>query len=442
MTSDKSKKILILEKILRQMAVLVLKRYKPQIVGVTGSVGKTSTKEAIATVLVGKMRVRKTEKNYNNEIGLPLTIIGAESGERSVWGWLKVLLKWIWVVLMPTKYPEVLVLEMGADRPGDIQYLVDFVRPNIAVITDISWSHVEFFKDVEGVAKEKGTLVRELDEKGLAVLNVDNPHIAKISSQAKCKTISFGFSQAAEMKATDVNFSYDESSSDPKGLSFKLNFKGTSIPVRLSNILARHQIYAALAAAAVGTQFGINLVEIGQALDNFTPPCGRMNLLRGIKETYIIDDTYNSSPTSAAAALDTLQELHASSENFSRKIAVLGDMLELGEGSPEKHADLGKKFLAIKGDLFFAVGERMRIAVSELEKNNFPSNSTFFFENPMEAGRKLQEVMQKGDLILVKGSQGMRMEKVVEEVMADPQNVEKLLCRQSQHWREIPWKKV
>lgn len=442
MTNDKSKKILILEKVLRQMAVLVLKKYKPQVVAITGSVGKTSTKEAIATVLDGKMRVRKTEKNYNNEIGLPLTIIGAESGESSLCGWLKVSFKWLWVVLMPTKYPEVMVLEMGADRPGDIQYLVDFVKPNIAVITDISWSHVEFFKDVEGVAKEKGTLVRELDEKGLAVLNVDNSHIAKINNQAKCNVISFGFSEVAEMKATDVNFSYDENSLDPKGLSFKLNFKGTSIPVRLSNILARHQIYAALAAAAVGTQFGINLVEIGQTLENFSPPYGRMNLLRGIKDTCIIDDTYNSSPTSAAAAMDTLQELHASSENFSRKIVVLGDMLELGSETEEKHKDIANKFLTIKGDLFFAVGERMRVAVSELEKNNFPSDSMFFFENPMEAGRKLQAVMQKGDLILVKGSQGMRMEKVVEEVMADPQNVEKLLCRQSEHWKEIPWKKV
>lgn len=442
MTNDKSKKILILEKVLRQMAVLVLKKYKPQVVAITGSVGKTSTKEAIATVLDGKMRVRKTEKNYNNEIGLPLTIIGAESGESSLCGWFKVFLKWSWVMLAPNKYPEVLVLEMGADRPGDIQYLVDFVRPNISVITDISWSHVEFFKDVEGVAKEKGTLVKELDEKGSAVLNVDNPHIAKINNQAKCNVISFGFSEEAEMKATDVNFSYDENSSDPKGLSFKLNFKGTSIPVRLSNILARHQIYAALAAAAVGTQFGINLVEIGQALENFAPPCGRMNLLRGIKDTCIIDDTYNSSPTSVSAALDTLQELHASSENFTRKIAVLGDMLELGEGSPEKHADLGKKFLEIKGDLIFAVGERMQAAVSELEKGGFPKERIYHFENPMEAGKKLQAVMQKGDLILVKGSQGMRMEKVVEEVMADPQNLEKLLCRQSQHWREIPWKKV
>ena len=244
------------------------------------------------------------------------------------------------------------------------------------------------------------------------------------------------------MKATDITFSYDEANQNPKGLSFKLNFKGTSIPVRLPNILAKHQIYSALAAAAIGTQFDINLVEIGLALENFVSPCGRMNLVKGIKETHIIDDTYNSSPTSVAAAIDALNELHASSENFSRKIVVLGDMLELGEESGAKHKDVAKKFLAIKGNLFFAVGERMQSAVNELEKNNFPESAIFHFENPMEAGRKLQEIMQKGDLILVKGSQGMRMEKVVEEVMADPQNAESLLCRQSQHWREIPWRKV
>ena len=437
MEDNKPKKILILQKALRVMAVLVLKKYNPKIISITGSVGKTSTKEAVFTVMASKFRVRGNDKNYNNEIGLPLTIIGVESGESSLIGWIIVFLKWLWIMLAPIEYPEILVLEMGADRPGDIKYLTSFIKSNAAVITDFSSSHVEFFKNVEGVAKEKSVLVKELDEKGLAVLNVDNPYVAKLVDQLKCNVTTFGFSEEAEMRATDISFSYTGDEQDLKGLSFKLNYKGSTIPVRLNNVLAKHQIYSALAAAAIGVGFGINLVEVGAALENFSLPYGRMNLIGGIKNTNIIDDTYNSSPTSALAALDALGEIAA-----ERRIAVMGDMLELGEETEEKHRAVGKKFLVSKGDIFFAVGQRMKFAGEELEKNKFSKNNLFYFASPLEAGKKLQEIIQAGDLILVKGSQGMRMEKVVEEIMAEPLEAEKLLCRQSAHWKEIPWRPV
>jgi UDP-N-acetylmuramoyl-tripeptide--D-alanyl-D-alanine ligase len=437
MLDKKPQKILILQKILRVMAVLVLRKYNPKIVSITGSVGKTSTKEAVFTVLASKFRVRRTDKNYNNEIGLPLSIIGANSGESSLWGWFQVFLKWFWIMLAPIEYPEVLVLEMGADRPGDIQYLTSFIKSNAAIITDISTSHIEFFNSIEGVAKEKSVLAKELDERGLAVLNADNKYVFKIKEQLKCNVISFGFSQEAQLRATDISFNYEGDGKIVKGLSFKLNYKGTSIPVRLNNILAKHQIYAVLAAAAIGTGFGINLVEIGAALENFSLPCGRGNLLAGIKNSFIIDDTYNSSPTSTLAVLETLGEIQA-----KRKIAVLGDMLELGEESVEKHKSIGKKFLEIKGNIFLAVGSRMKDAGAELKKNNFPQENIFYLASPMEAAKKMQELVQAGDLILVKGSQGMRMEKVVEVILNNPVEAKKLLCRQSAHWHEIPWKVV
>ncbi|KKR20124.1 MAG: UDP-N-acetylmuramoyl-tripeptide-D-alanyl-D-alanine ligase [Candidatus Moranbacteria bacterium GW2011_GWA2_39_41] len=430
MINEKSKRILILQKILRVAAILVLKKYNPKIISITGSVGKTSTKEAISAVLASKFRVRRTEKNYNNEIGLPLTIIGATSGESSLLGWFLVFLRWLWIMLAPIEYPEILVLEMGADRPGDIQYLTSFIKSNAGVITDISYSHVEYFKNIEGVAKEKGILVKELDEKGLAVLNADNEFVAKLKNQIKCNAITFGFSDQAEMRASDVCLGCAGQIGDLKGLSFKLNYKGTTIPVRLNNILAKHQIYAVLAAVSIGDGFGINLVEAGSALENFSSPVGRMNLLSGIKNTHIIDDTYNSSPTSSVAALEALGEIKS-----NRKIAVLGDMLELGDESKDGHRSLGDKFIAIGGDIFLAVGKRMKKAGEELEKNNFPVKNIFYFESPDEAGKKLREIMQTGDLILVKGSQGMRMEKLVEEVMSDPTQAKKLLCRQTEKWR-------
>lgn len=446
MSNHKSKKLLFLEKSLRAMSSLVLKKYHPCIIGITGSVGKTSTKEAVFTVLASHFRVRRSEKNYNNEIGLPLTIIGAESGGKSFWKWAAVFFKWLGIVIFPISYPEVLVLEMGADRPGDLKYLTGFIRSKIAIVTDISGSHLEYFKSIEGVAREKEILAKRLGEKELAVLNIDNPQIKKIASQLKARVLTFGFSHEADIKASDVAFNYvngedsaviSSQSKKIKGLSFKLNYKGSTMPVRLNNILSRHNIYAALAGICVGIEMKINLVEIGAALENFCLPFGRMNLIRGIKNSFIIDDTYNSSPVSSKAALDVLSEVEA-----GRKIAVLGDMLELGVDTESGHREVARKFVEAGGDIFFAVGERMKAAADELKKHNFNPQNLYIFEDPMSAGRKLQDIIREDDLILIKGSQGMRMEKVVEEVMAQPQKSGELLCRQNCRWKEKPWVKV
>lgn len=434
---NKPQKIIILERILRFMAGAVLWKHKPQVIGITGSVGKTSCKEAVFTVLNGKFFVRKNEKNYNNEIGLPLTIIGVESGENSFWKWTLVFFKWLGVMIFPARYPEILILEMGADRPGDIKYLTDFIKPKIGIITDISGSHLEFFKNLEGIAKEKSMLVRGLNIRGLAILNSDNSYSIKMRNQVKCQVLTFGFSEGADIRSTGVDFNFDEGTHKVKGLSFKLNYKGTSLPVRLNNVLAHHQIYAALAAAAVGVEFGMNLVEISQALEKFSSPTGRMNLISGIKNSSIIDDTYNSSPTSAKAALAVLGIIPA-----PRKIAVLGDMLELGEDSENLHKNLSKEVLSSGAKIFFAVGKRMQFAVQALEKMNFPEKNIHTFDNSVDAGKKLQEIIQEGDLILVKGSQGIRMEKIVEEVMANPEEFGHLLCRQSEKWKEMPVKEV
>lgn len=431
-------KLQFLQKILRLMAIGILKKYNPRIIGVTGSVGKTSAKEAIFSVLAGHFRVRKNEKNYNNEVGIPLTIIGSNGGGSSFFRWLKVFFKWTAVMFLPFEYPEILVLEMGADRPGDLKYLTDFMRLEVGVLTDISASHVEFFNNLEGVAREKGTIIRTLNEKGLAIINLDNSNVASLKDQAKSSLIAVGFSREAEMRATDRAFIYSgEAGAEIKGMSFKLNYRGTSIPVRLNNVLARHQIYSALFAAAAGTWLGLNLVEIGSALENYSPPCGRMKLISGVKNTFIIDDTYNASLASAQAALETLGEIAA-----SRKIVVLGDMLELGGEMESGHRKVARKFLEIKGDIILLVGKRMQFAVEELLKNNFPKNNTFSFKDPVAAGRKLQEIIREGDLILVKGSQGMRMEKIVEEIMAKPQKAGELLCRQNPEWKEKPFKEV
>ena len=436
MKSTEPKKTILLESALKAMAFLILKKYNPRIISITGSVGKTSTKEAVFAVLASKFRVRKNEKNYNNEIGLPLTIIGAESGKSSAWGWFLVFLKWLVVLVFPVEYPEVLILEMGADRPGDIRYLTSFVKSDVGVVTDVSFSHIEFFKSLEGVAKEKMSLVTGLEESALSVINTDNSSIAKLKDQVKTRLATFGFGDAADMRATDIFFNYSEEK-EIRGLSFKLNYKGTTLPVRLNNVLAKHQIYSALIAAAVGVEFGMNLVEISGLLASFSPPLGRLNLIKGIRHSSIIDDTYNASPVSTIAAIEVLEKISA-----PRKIAALGDMLELGEETENGHRLVARKFLEAKGNVFLAVGSRMRFATSELEKHNFDRNFIFHFDGSVEAGKKLQEIIQEGDLVLVKGSQGTRMEKAIEEIMAEPQKAEELLCRQNREWKKKPLKPV
>jgi UDP-N-acetylmuramoyl-tripeptide--D-alanyl-D-alanine ligase len=429
---DKPKKILILQRVLRLMAIVVLKKYNPRIISVTGSVGKTSTKEAIFTVLASHFRVKRSEKNYNNEIGIPLTIIGVCSGQRSVLKWIGVFLKWLVVVVLPVEYPEILILEMGADRPGDIQYLIGFIKSEVGVITDISMSHIEFFKNLDEVAKTKGALVKELGDGGLAVLNIDNPEVEKLKEQVSSNLVTIGFSEKADMQATDMAFVYSGEGGSVRGLSFKLNYKGTSMPVRLNNVLAKHQIYPALIAASIGVWFGLNLIEVATALENFSSPCGRMNLIDGIKGSLLIDDTYNASPTSTLAALETFKDVAT-----SRKIIVLGDMFELGGETEKAHRNVARKINEIGGDVFIAVGKNMEFAIEELLKIGFVSENVFRFSNPVDAGKKLQNILRESDLVLIKGSQGMRMEKVVEEVMQSPQKADELLCRQNEEWKKI-----
>ena len=434
MNNTKSKKKIYLEKILRWMAIIILKKYNPHIIGITGSVGKTSTKEAVFSVLAAEFRVRRNEKNYNNEIGIPLTIIGAKSGEGSFLRWAGVFLKWMAVIASPFKYPEILVLEMGADKPGDMKYLTEFIHLKTSIITDVSPSHIEFFHTLENIAKEKGTLVKKLEEDGLAILNADNKYVIELKNQTKAEVLTCGFSEESDLQATDISFAYNDQDQEVHGLTFKLNFKGTTIPVRLNNILAKHQVYSALMAIAVGIKFEINLVEVAAALENFVSPCGRMNLLKGIKNTLLIDDSYNASPTSVCAALEVLEEVKA-----KRKIVVLGDMLELGIETEKGHHEVARKFLEIGGDIFFAVGPRMKLAAEELKNKNFPKDKIFYFQDPIMAGLKLQEVMKEGDLVLVKGSQGARMEKVLEEVIFKTLSARDLLCRQSKSWKEKPF---
>lgn len=427
----KSKKLLLLENLLRFMAIVVLRRHKPKIVAITGSVGKTSTREAVFAVLSLKYKVRQNLKNYNNEIGIPLTIIGAESGGKNILKWLWILVRWIFVIIFPF-YPEILIFELGVDRPGDMKYFMSFINPDIGIITNISLSHIEFFKTQENIAKEKMILIESLKPDGHAILNADDEFAMEMSKHTKAQILTYGLNESATVNASNPIYNYEEDKLE--GISFKLNYNGKNIPVRLRNLLALHYVYSALASISVGIIFKINLVDIAQALEFLQAPVGRLNLLEGINGSHIIDDTYNASPISTVAALGVIEQLEA-----RRKIAILGDMLELGDKTESGHKEVGKKIFSSKINIFIAVGKRMQYAIKQLIALGYPVSNILQYDDPIAAAEKISKIVQAGDFILVKGSQGMRMEKIAEKLLADPSQAKNVLCRQNREWKKKPF---
>jgi UDP-N-acetylmuramoyl-tripeptide--D-alanyl-D-alanine ligase len=413
---------------LKILSKAILSKYKPDIIGITGSVGKTGAKEAVYTVLSSKFNVRKSIKNYNNEIGVPLTVIGSEAKGKSIFGWIGVFLKALKLILFRDKnYPKILILEMGVDKPGDMKYLLGIVKPKVGVITKIGESHLEFFNSIDEIQKEKELLVKQLTESGIAILNCDDLRVKTISN-IKAKVITYGFRDECDINAREID------AKNLKEVNFKLAYKGSTILTHLPNVIGRTAIETVLAGIAVGIAFNMNLTDIGKALKKYKPPKGRMNLIAGVKNTYIIDDTYNSSPQSSLAALDAIDKIKLT--NNARKFAVLGDMLELGSYTEVGHRLAGRKAAEAGINKLIVVGEKARDIASGAEEAGMKKDDIFHFPNSDDARIFVQERIEEGDLILVKGSQGIRMEKIVVEIMAEPLRAGELLVRQGSEWKD------
>ncbi len=425
------KKILYLK--LKILAKLILLRYRPLVIAITGSIGKTSTREALSLVLSKKFRLAKTYKNYNNEVGLPLTIIAEQSPGKNIFAWFKVFCRaWKIIIFRQANYPEVLVLEMGADRPGDLEYLCSIAQPNISVVTAVSYSHLEFFNSLEGVKKEKETLVRKLDPMGLAVLNYDNDLSREMAEISKSKVLTYGFMPEADLVAQDVKYNFDKGDYELTGINFKLNFRGSIVPVFMKNAISPGAVYAVLAATACGLELGLNLVDIANSLSDFVLPRGRMNVLPGINHSFIIDDTYNSSPEACLSALDVLGKIKI--EAGAKKYAVLGDMLEIGSFSKEGHRQVGEKVAKIAAHCLITVGDISLNIAKSAKEQGLSDDCIFNFNNSLEAAKFISTRIEPGDIILVKGSQGVRMEKVVYEIMGEKDRAAELLVRQGKEW--------
>jgi UDP-N-acetylmuramoyl-tripeptide--D-alanyl-D-alanine ligase len=408
---------------------LILRKYKPRLFGVTGNVGKTSTKEAIAAVLSSKYRVRKSEKSYNSELGVPLTVIGCHTAWLSLTGWLKILYEGLTLILTPNDYPEWLVLEIGADRPGDIKNLVRRIRFDAAAVSRLPDVpvHIEFFKNKEEVVAEKMSLPLSISPNGFVILNADDQNIMSYRDRIKANVITFGFASPAAVKAANDEIVYTDNK--PMGVSFQAEIGGESLPVTIAGALGTHLIYPALAGLAAGQAFGVGFSEALKSLAAYVPPPGRLHLVAGQSNSTILDDTYNSSPIALEAALKTLGQI----ETAGRKIAVIGNMMELGKHTAESHKEMGE-LAARVANMIITVGVRARFAYEAAQAAGFDSVNLKHFDDSSAAGEYLKNEIKTGDIILVKGSQSARMEKVVEKIMAEPEKKKELLVRQEPEW--------
>lgn len=410
------------------LARLTVRRAAPAVVAVTGSVGKTSTKEAIGTVLAARYRVRTAPKSFNNEIGVPLTVVSPANRVGGAAFWIGTLLRACARLVVPDRaYPEVLVLEYAIDRPGDMDRLVRIAPPDVAVMTAMGDVpvHVEFFTGPEAVLHEKSKLLKALSPEGVAVLNADEPKVAGLRPLARGRVVTYGFSEGADMRITSFSQSL---AGGEATVHFKLAHGGTVVPVRLRGALGRPEAYAAAAAAAVGVAFKLNLVEISQKLESYTPPPGRFRVLPGVRGTTLIDSTYNASPRSMEEALETVSELPA-----KRRIAVLGDMLELGRFTLEAHERLGRK-AAKTVDLLAAVGHRAKFMTEAALAAGAPKSKVQSFLTLADAARYLEGILKPGDLVLFKASQGVRLERILKRFLAEPARAAELLVRQEPRW--------
>ena len=411
----------------------MLKKYNPKIIAVTGSVGKTSTKDAIFTVMSAGHYIRKSEKSFNSEIGVPLTILGCNNAWSNPFAWLSVFARGLSLIFTKNNYPDWLVLEVGADRPGDIESLSAWLRPDVSVVTRFGKTpvHVEFFKNREELVREKSFLVKALKREGVAVLNYDDEDIRAFGELTESNKTFFGFDDGATVKASHYKVLTEKTGKGkmPVGISFAVDVAGVSETIELFGLLGKHHTYPALAAIAVGHTQGVAVVDMKLSLQSHIPPRGRMRLIDGLKGSLIIDDTYNSSPVASLEALHTL----ASLKEAKRKIAVLGDMMELGLGSAEAHREIGA--LAYTAcEILVTVGVRSRKIAESAQDAGMSEKNIFQFDDSLEAGSFIQNLIAEGDVILVKGSQSMRMERTVKEIMLKPEQAGELLVRQEGEW--------
>lgn len=407
-------------------AKAVLLRHKPFIIGVTGNLGKTSTKDAIYAVMKDHFYVRRSEKSMNSEFGVPLTILGEKSAWNNPLKWILVLARGFFVPFAK-EYPTHLVLEIGADRPGDIKSIASWIKPDITVVTQFGQVpvHVEFFKDRDAVVHEKGYLVEALRDTGFLIYNKDDHDSEKLLGKTEAKKISIGIHESADISGTNVKL-YGTPLS---GTEADVMVDGKNHHLVLPEVVGKSPVYCALPALAVARILAIPLEIACASLRDADKPKGRMRLLSGMNGSVIIDDSYNASPKATEHGLKTLSEI----DTKGRKIAVLGDMLELGDYTRDEHYKIGK--VAAKScHKLFTVGIRSRVTAEGALDEKMSDDNIMECDTSIDAGKELVKIVEEGDVIYIKGSQSMRMERAITMILASTHNPKAVLVRQEDEW--------
>jgi UDP-N-acetylmuramoyl-tripeptide--D-alanyl-D-alanine ligase len=412
--------------LLKRMAKFRLRKFKGKIITVTGSLGKTSTKEAVFCVLNSQYKVKKNLKSMNTDFGLLLTILDIDSGFSSVTKWSWFLLKGFFNSFF-RDCSEFLLLEFGVDKPADMDFLLSVVKPDIAVFTNVSPVHLADgqFRDLQDIFDEKRKMVDALRDGGVAVLNVDNPFLARLAKErGKKNTMTFGENNE------DAQYLISKIAQSVEGISFILNHKDKKYKVE-AGVLGAHQTYVLTPALICAEIVGMDVEVAISALKRFSLPPGRMTIIPAKEEAMILDSSYNSSPDALLASLKVLKEVAGD----HRKVAVLGSMNELGDKSRSLHEIIGESVPKYV-DLLLTVGEEAKLIAKKAEECGMNKKNISVFKTADEAAEFFKDKIKKGDIVLVKGSQNrIHLERFVKELMANPDDADKLLVRQEKVWK-------
>ena len=332
-----SKSILVAFLILAARAVL--RRYRPKIVMVTGSVGKTSTKDAVAAALSARFLVRGSEKSFNSEFGVPFTVLGVSNPWSDVLAWGRLLKSVCVLLLLPNQYPNLLVLEVGADKPGDLARILRITKPDALVVTrlpDIP-VHVEAYPSPEAVREEEFSPAYALPPGAPLIVSSEDAHALEMAGRVPVRLITYGFNPAASVQVTHIDWHTDETVVTGMQAEVRVGSETANSTIRGS--VGKTQLLPEAAALAAALAFDIPLAEALAALETYEPPAGRGRLFKGVHGSVVIDDSYNSSPVAVEEALSMLESFPAT----GRRVAILGDMLELGRYSVMEHERMGER---------------------------------------------------------------------------------------------------
>jgi len=416
----------IIKKILVYLATKTLSKYKPYVIAVIGSVGKTMARESIYTVLSRKHSVRTSEKSLTTDIGVPLTILGCPYTITTFVGWLQNIFIAIKQVFFINQYPEYVIVEIDGHTKGEIGRLAEWLSIDMLVVTTIGElpAHVEYFQTPDVLREEYALIKKALKSDGKLVVCADDRYAYSFASDTH-QTVSYGSVETADISANEYSVLYE--GGKPGGLSFSLKKPFLENPVIIRGVLGVHAVNAVLVSMAVLQALGEHPFSMIGVVEKFTTPPGRMKIIQGIKGSVLLDDSYNSSPVAVEELITVLSKVEA-----KRKIIVLGDMLELGRFSTEAHREVGRACAFF--DVLVCVGVRARFIKEGAFETGMKSKSIVCLDTPEKAGQYLQNIIKGGDIVAVKGSQNMRMERCVEEIMAEPEKKEKLLVRQGEEW--------